>query len=481
MKSTCSLLFAFVLLATPLFGQPPSQKGVYLSFLEAQPILKALEEVLPEDLNGKDAPDQAAAWTKWLAQHDAQIRARLVQGDEDTLVNFLLFGTSFTRQPRLAAEDFKLSPEESGKDSSSFLSAFNPHTQAIIRTRIDDLVHAIAHPGSNERLLFLRWLAEQQDLKPDSPTGQMRLKEFAQRNLARVLTETAGYAKTLETVKRENDPNEEFIERSKLFQDRGLSLDTSLLPNFALEESLKRMKSIGLIEPGSVHRVAVIGPGLDFTDKQAGYDFYPQQTVQPFAVIDSLLRLGLANIDRLEVITLDISPRVNDHLNRARQRARQGESYTIQLPRDPRGAWKPGALRYWETFGDQIGHSVPPMPIPANLSGVALRAVRIRPAIAARINPVDLNIVTQHLSLPASQQFDLVVATNIFVYYNIFEQCLALANVGDMLKPGGFLLSNNALLELPTHTLHSVDYQTVVYSDRPDDGDHIVWYRRSQK
>ena len=73
----------------------------------------------------------------------------------------------------------------------------------------------------------------------------------------------------------------------------------------------------------------------------------------------------------------------------------------------------------------------------------------------------------------------LRVATNVFVYYDTLDQCLALANVEAMLKPGGFLLSNNALLELPTSRMHSVGYLTVEYSNRPDDGDHIVWYRRS--
>jgi hypothetical protein len=47
-----------------------------------------------------------------------------------------------------------------------------------------------------------------------------------------------------------------------------------------------------------------------------------------------------------------------------------------------------------------------------------------------------------------------------------------------MLEDGGFLLSNNALLELPFSKMKSVNYLTVVYSDRPDDGDHIVWYQR---
>jgi hypothetical protein len=50
-----------------------------------------------------------------------------------------------------------------------------------------------------------------------------------------------------------------------------------------------------------------------------------------------------------------------------------------------------------------------------------------------------------------------------------------------MLRDGGFLLSNNALLELPVSKMKSVSYLTVVYSDRLDDGDHIVWYQRAGK
>jgi hypothetical protein len=65
----------------------------------------------------------------------------------------------------------------------------------------------------------------------------------------------------------------------------------------------------------------------------------------------------------------------------------------------------------------------------------------------------------------------------VFVYYGTLEQSLALANVEAMLRPGGILLSNNALLELPTSGMRSGGYVTVEYSDRPGDGDHIVWYR----
>lgn len=37
-----------------------------------------------------------AAWPDRIARHDREVRARLEQGDEDTIVNWMLFGTSFT-------------------------------------------------------------------------------------------------------------------------------------------------------------------------------------------------------------------------------------------------------------------------------------------------------------------------------------------------------------------------------------------------
>jgi SAM-dependent methyltransferase len=281
----------------------------------------------------------------------------------------------------------------------------------------------------------------------------------------------------LESARMLGDPSGEFAERSKLFRDRGLSSDTSLMPNFAIERSFGSMKSRGLLPAGHVRRVAIIGPGLDFTDKQDGYDFYPQQTTQPFAVIDSLLRLGLARPADLRVTTLDLSARINDHLRNARARAAQAMSYIVQLPRDSQ--WKPELADYWSKFGDRIGESAAPVAVPSALGDIKVRAVKIRPAVVSLVSPEDLNVVLQRLDLPPDERFDLIIATNILVYYDMFEQSLALANIEKMLRPGGFLLSNNALLELPGSNMHSVDYETVVYSDRENDGDHIVWYQRA--
>lgn len=472
--------FSILILLVPgLSAQNSSLRVVYIPYADAQPILVALADELPAELKNASDSQRLALWPEWVKRQDAEIRARLAQGDEDSIVNFLLFGTSFTRQPRVTDKELmRLAPQaERASPEDSTPASFG----LVLQARVEALIKALVAPGSSERLLFVRRVLDQEGHNVATAAGRASAKKYLLESLARVLSEQRGYANALQSARQLGDPSEEFAERSRLYRDRGLSLDTSLLPNFALEESLKAMQVRGLLAGSSVRRVAIVGPGLDFTDKQEGYDFYPQQTVQPFAVVDTLLRLGLSKADGLEVTTLDISPRVNAHVKGARERARRGISYTVQLPRDPDRRWKPEAVRYWQRFGDQIGMGVPPVPVPAGVSKLDIRAVRIRPSIVLRVRSEDLNIVLQRLEGSGAGAFDLIIATNIFVYYGLFEQSLALTNVQHLLRPGGFLLSNNALLELPSSQVHSVDYLTVVYSDRPDDGDHIVWYRKAKE
>jgi hypothetical protein len=144
------------------------------------------------------------------------------------------------------------------------------------------------------------------------------------------------------------DPKTEFVKRSQLFRTRGLSLDTSIAPNYALEQALAEMKSRGRLAAGGVRRVAIVGPGLDFADKDVGFDFYPQQTLQPFAVLDTLNRLGLAPAaPGPEIVLLDISPRIVDHVTRARARAGRNIGYTLNLPLPKATPWVPEVRRYW--------------------------------------------------------------------------------------------------------------------------------------
>lgn len=448
-------------------AQTSGGKPAYISWEEALPIITALNEIAPSELKNQRSGEMPQIWSDWVRKRDADVRARLIQGDVDTMINFLLFGISFTRQPRLS----------SGEILRLRQGASDDELRGVFQRRVDDLLKGLVTPGQNERLLFLRKLVQQQGYSFATADERARLKEFIEINWQRVVQEQESYSKVLESARLQGGANEEFIERSKLYRERGLSLDTSLMPNFAIEESLRAMKERSLLKERSIRRVAIIGPGLDFADKAGGYDFYPEQTLQPFALMDSLLRLQLTKADQLQLTALDISPRVNSHLARLRRRADRNLPYTVQLPLPGQVNWQPEVIRYWKQFGSEIGTSAKPVSLPFDVKDLKLRAVTFRPSFAGRLTNADLNIVFQRLSQP-HESFDLIIATNILVYYDVFEQSLALKNIASMLRPGGFLLSNNALLELPAAQMKSVDYLSVAYSDRQADGDHIVWYQR---
>jgi chemotaxis methyl-accepting protein methylase len=114
---------------------------------------------------------------------------------------------------------------------------------------------------------------------------------------------------------------------------------------------------------------------------------------------------------------------------------------------------------------------VRPIRPPEIFPGLETRAVSIRPEVIRVCEPVDLDIVLERLNLPAGERFDLMVGTNIFVYYDAFQQTLALENVGAMLKPGGLLLTNDRLPEAPGGSMRLAGI-TVVGSNG------VGWYRR---
>ncbi len=73
----------------------------FTSYASVKPILDAQRDLLPAELRNPDA----AKWTAWSQKQDQAIRARLQQGDLDSMVNLLLLGTSFTKQPRIRVEN----------------------------------------------------------------------------------------------------------------------------------------------------------------------------------------------------------------------------------------------------------------------------------------------------------------------------------------------------------------------------------------
>jgi SAM-dependent methyltransferase len=409
------------------------------------------------------------AWPEWIERHDREIRARLAQGDEDTIVNWMLFGTSFTSRPRAV-----LGAVEAGATSDRELVL--RRTIELISARLDDLLQALAAPGTDERRLFARALLERKGLRFTTIADREAARDYLRAAVIRVANEQDQIEREL-GVTGGGDPITEFAQRSRLYRTRGLSLDTSLLPNYSVYQALTAMKARGLLTAGAVKRVAIVGPGLDFADKDVGFDFYPQQTLQPFAVLDSLTRLGLTPTSGdPEIVLLDISPRIIEHVAQARARAVKNVGYTMNLPLPIKTPWQPELRTYWQTFGDQIGEPVPVRTSKAIAALAELRAVRARPSAVQRMSVLNVNVVTERLD---AQAFDLVIATNVFIYYDLFEQALAMSNVEAMLRPGGFLLANFSAPHLTSIGIRPIETTTTLYARTVNENirDFIVWYR----
>jgi SAM-dependent methyltransferase len=420
---------------------------VFAPYPSIQPLLAQAPAAL------RDANE--SSWLAWARERDQSIRARLQQGDLDSMVNLLLYGTSFTTQPRISMQGEGIA--EASKSG-------------VLRARVDGLVAGLRSPGQNQRLQFLARVLRTQGIDPSADpraTGA-----FILRNLQRVVQERIALAQTPAAKQEEHSSP---LDRSSLFENRGLSLDTGIIPDFSIEETLRDLKTRAVLRPGQISRVAVIGPGLDFIDKNeaTAYDYYPEQTLQPFALYDSLLRLGLAKSGALSLTILDISPQVIEHIQHARERAVKGSGYTIQLPRADAQPWPAALTAYWKSFGDRIGDSIAPIPPPRALQNMETRSVEVRPNVVLACEPTDLDVIVQRLDLPAAERFDLIVATNIFVYYDAFEQSLALENSGAMLKPGGLLLTNDRLPTRPTGSM-----QLAGVTGIPATNQAMAWYRK---
>jgi SAM-dependent methyltransferase len=445
---------------------------VNIPFADGRPILELLQPQLwPAELRGKTPAALESFWPDWVRREDAAIRERIRAGDEDSIINFLLFGTSFTKQPRATETQLAgilVRQRETG--ATTFLPS------PLLKGRIEDFIAGLDAPAGNERLQFAREVIARLGIDVSTDAGRIRLRRYLEDRAA--LVGSAVHAPTL------SDPNASLVDQITIFRDRGLSSDSAIPIEFGIEQTLAAIRAAGSLAPASVRRVAIIGPGLDFTDKQEGYDFYPPQTIQPFAVIDSLRRIGLAASAGVHVTTFDLSPRVLAHIAAARRQATEGHAYPLVLPRELDRSWSPELTAYWQRFGDRIGQPASVPAPPPGAGRVNVRSVLVQPAVVLSIEPRDLNVVLQRVEpLASDEQFDLIVATNILLYYDVFEQSLALTNIAKMLRPGGLFVTNDGLLELPAAPLRSAGTRDVIYMKLPDSsvkGDHLTWYQTAR-
>jgi SAM-dependent methyltransferase len=432
---------------------------------EALAVLGALAHHLPPELGDVDRLN-ADQWTEWTRRTDAKIRARLDTGDEDSVVNLLLYGTTFTRRPRATPGAMGGAPDERA-------------IHDLMDGRLDDLVYAVEAAGSDERMQFVRHVIERHGVAV-SPSTRAAVRRYLESVRSRVFNENQRYVSRLAAAAATADDAERRAAYATVYQDRGLSSDTSLARQFRGGAGIQRdARPAGAHAAGHTAR-GIVGPGLDFVDKAQGYDFYPVQSLQPFAVADSLRRLALGQ--RTLVTAFDISERVLAHLEHARDRASRGEPYVLNLVLEKQGA-SSLLTQYWRDFGRDLSEPAPATRIPSSLSAaIRARAVAVRSDVVLDVTPAPLDVVVERL--PTKDRLDLIVATNVLVYYEPLGQALAVRNIATMLREGGLLFTNQPVPAPDTCGFRAVATVAVPFDEVGADRDHargdsIYVYRKA--
>ena len=287
-------------LLVPGFSFTPQDEVRYLPFDQVKDLIGAMESAGAPDVPTDQVKD-AASWDRWIQARDHEIRSRIDRGIEDSISNLILFGTSFTALPPLPSF-----AKGAGTDG---------HLTEASRARVHALALTVQRPGENERIKMARDFLVRRHVAADS------VERYLAGNLHRMIAEEGEYLRTQQAAVKTGDPDAVALNRATIFKQRGLSFDTSLEPDFALESMLRRLVRQGLLSGGSVKRIAVMGPGLDFADKRIGLDFYPVQTIQPFAILESVLRLRLGDPGPVRVVAFDLNPSVRAHIERLSQQA----------------------------------------------------------------------------------------------------------------------------------------------------------------
>src|SRR5688500_9956764 len=118
----------------PVLAQPAAARARFVRLEEVQSLLA---DALPAAIRDGTPAARERAFEDWLRIRERQIRARVLRADEDALVPLLLFGTSFTKAPRLTTAFFV---GRQGSPPAESERAF----AAAFAQRTDDLLAALA-------------------------------------------------------------------------------------------------------------------------------------------------------------------------------------------------------------------------------------------------------------------------------------------------------------------------------------------------
>ena len=243
------------------------------------------------------------------------------------------------------------------------------------------------------------------------------------------------------------------------FADRGLRTTTPIIIAALVDRFLNSETGKESL-PDEISRILIIGPGLQFSDPDMGQAI-PQQSHEPFTLMDSLLRSGKASFEDLRIDLLDINPRVVEHFEDAiDDAAGSGDPYVTHVvmnTEEDRDRVHLGVFDYGRTvFGLSLPGAESGMPLEENslrpASGtlepaeVLFRTVQIPANIVEKLHPFQGDMTTtdlEKIALADGDHYDVVFCFNTLVYLNETERMLAGINIRKALAENGVFVTDN--------------------------------------
>ena len=212
--------------------------------------------------------------------------------------------------------------------------------------------------------------------------------------------------------------------------------------------------------PEKAKRILIVGPGLDFSHPELGEEI-PQQSYEPFAIMDILLKSKRSNFEDIKIDLFDISPRVVHHWEDLLKSANEGNPYRLILVSGS------AMLRGGNELSNEItrsyiahlGESLPGVtskistkksrrPIPRTLDSdtVSLRSLTIPAPVIKKFHPFQGDLTTtdlEKLAVKNGGKYDLIFCFNTMEYLNEAERALAGINVRRSLAESGVFVTDN--------------------------------------
>ncbi|MFN7930236.1 MAG: hypothetical protein U0Y68_20390 [Blastocatellia bacterium] len=383
----------------------------------------------------------ATNFESYLNQLRAQTATRERDGEFEHLLYFALQSTRFTTQakiePALSAYEFVQSLPPTVQAAYLKEDDFVPTPLTLpvsVTARLQAFLQALKKSPLDERQAYFQQFLAQNVRREEASLERLR------REYARVMK----FLYRKEFLARKLSQPEQLSEYvATLYQTRGHSTDTQIEANFTVYEAMAALKAQA--PNARLSNVLIVGPGLDFAPRTDLLDAFEPQCYQPFAVADALLSLGLTTLPPLRIHCVDINQRVVAHLQRLPARREISLALLSGIAEKPERPFAENYQRYFQMLGQKIG-SESDLDVPAAWRAHLRKRLTVRVDVAHAITAESLNIITD--SLVPVARYDLVIVTNVFPYFNDTELALALANIAAGLKPGGYLLHNDARREL---------------------------------